>query len=297
MKSLTLRFSHRFPAAMVAAALLLAASLVADEQGAGTFASFHEVGGRLYCGSQPTGPAAFDRLAGMGIKVLVSVDGAVPEVNRAKEKGLRYVHLPIGYDGVPADVTAAMAELLKQTKEPIFIHCHHGCHRGPAAAAIAGMIDGTLDVKKAERLLEHCGTSRDYPGLWRDVRGFTGVPANANAAPLREISEVSPFTEAMVSVDHAFDELSLLAKRDFRGDGEGMDPKVIENATLLSEGMREAARHAREPKEMLASFANSEKLTVQFLNLVTTRQTVAALKEMATLKQDCRQCHTKHRDN
>jgi protein tyrosine phosphatase (PTP) superfamily phosphohydrolase (DUF442 family) len=272
----------------------------ADEANDAPFVSFHQVGGRLYCGSQPAGPAAFERLGRMGIKVIVSVDGATPDVKEAKARGLRYVHLPIGYDGVPGEVMASLAELLKQTKEPVFIHCHHGKHRGPAAAAIAGMIDGALDAKSAEELLRQCGTGPDYSGLWRDVRAFTGVPQGARALPLREISEVTPFATAMVSIDHAFDELSLLVKSGFLDQQARISPEVVENGTLLLEGIREASRHCRsmeQAEEMAKSFATTEKLAVRLLDLARTQQPEAAKKEIEMIRQDCRQCHRRYRDN
>ena len=51
-------------------------------------------------GSVPEGDAGFDTLAAMGVKTIISVDGAVPEVERATVRGMRYIHLPIGYNGV-----------------------------------------------------------------------------------------------------------------------------------------------------------------------------------------------------
>src|SRR4051812_38582828 len=54
----------------------------------------------LYCGSVPEGKAGFATLAAIGIKTIISVDGATPEVELASKFGLRYVHLPVGYDGI-----------------------------------------------------------------------------------------------------------------------------------------------------------------------------------------------------
>lgn len=57
----------------------------------------------LYSGSGPDGPKAFASLARLGIKTIISVDGARPNVEAAKKSGLRYVHIPISYDGVPRE--------------------------------------------------------------------------------------------------------------------------------------------------------------------------------------------------
>lgn len=51
-------------------------------------------------GSQPAGDEGFQALRDLGVTTIVSVDGTRPEVARAKRFGLRYIHLPIGYDGI-----------------------------------------------------------------------------------------------------------------------------------------------------------------------------------------------------
>src|SRR5215510_11511668 len=53
------------------------------------------VADRLFSGGAPEGDAGFDSLKKLGIKTILSVDGARPEVARAKQHGMRYVHLPI----------------------------------------------------------------------------------------------------------------------------------------------------------------------------------------------------------
>ena len=44
---------------------------------------------RIYSGSEPHGEKAFKKLAEMGMKVIVSVDGARPQLELAKKYGLR----------------------------------------------------------------------------------------------------------------------------------------------------------------------------------------------------------------
>ena len=56
---------------------------------------------KLLSGSGPEGDEGFASLQQLGVKTVLSVDGARPDVARARRFGLRYVHLPIGYDGVP----------------------------------------------------------------------------------------------------------------------------------------------------------------------------------------------------
>src|SRR5207302_1722064 len=61
----------------------------------------HCVADRLYSGSVPEGDAGFASLRRLGVQTAISVDGARPDVDRARRFGLRYVHIPVGYDGVP----------------------------------------------------------------------------------------------------------------------------------------------------------------------------------------------------
>ena len=56
---------------------------------------------RLYSGGGPEGDSGFASLKKLGVKTVISVDGARPDVARARAHGLRYVHVPIGYRGVP----------------------------------------------------------------------------------------------------------------------------------------------------------------------------------------------------
>src|SRR4051812_6205480 len=56
---------------------------------------------KLYTGSVPEGEAGFRSLRALGVRTLISVDGARPDVATARRFGLLYVHLPIGYDGCP----------------------------------------------------------------------------------------------------------------------------------------------------------------------------------------------------
>ena len=82
-------------------------------------------------GSAPEGDIGFEELERMGVKTIISVDGAVPAVERAKARGMRYIHLPIGYNGFDEK---RRLELVRATRDamkdgPVYLHCHHGKHR------------------------------------------------------------------------------------------------------------------------------------------------------------------------
>ena len=65
----------------------------------------------MLAGSQPEGNATLARLAAQGVKTVVSVQGAKPDVEAARKHGLRYVHLPISYNGVPTNRAVEFAGL------------------------------------------------------------------------------------------------------------------------------------------------------------------------------------------
>src|SRR5215475_14398645 len=58
---------------------------------------------KLLSGSSPEGDEGFASLQRLGVKTIISVDGMRPDLERAHRFGMRYVHLPIGYDGVPKE--------------------------------------------------------------------------------------------------------------------------------------------------------------------------------------------------
>jgi protein tyrosine phosphatase (PTP) superfamily phosphohydrolase (DUF442 family) len=106
---------------------------------------------RIYSGGNPDDERGFAALAKLGVKTAISVDGARPDVETARRFGIRYVHLPFGYDGIPKDRIAELAKCAATMQGPLYIHCHHGKHRGPAAvAAIQLCNDPTWDAARAK---------------------------------------------------------------------------------------------------------------------------------------------------
>ena len=100
---MTALYSRHFPAWHLVEALCLALVVtgIANAQQAPTakpaIENIHPLTPQLISGGQPKGDVAFSKLAEMGVKTIVSVDGAKPDLELAKKHGLRYVHIPIGY--------------------------------------------------------------------------------------------------------------------------------------------------------------------------------------------------------
>src|SRR5205814_1359060 len=110
----------------ILAAALFAASVdcgsPADETARLDLPGLHNVfrvTGRLYSGSSPEDDAGFRSLQRLGIRTVITVDGARPDVERARRFGLRYVHLPIGYDGVPEARAYQLARAVRDLPGPV----------------------------------------------------------------------------------------------------------------------------------------------------------------------------------
>jgi protein tyrosine phosphatase (PTP) superfamily phosphohydrolase (DUF442 family) len=247
---------------------------------------------RIISSGEPSGRGAFLALRNEGIQTIISVDGSAPDVKTANREGLRYVHLPIGYDGVPTATVTALDEVLKSTTGKILVHCHHGKHRGPAAAVIACMIEGSMTHEQALAALKEAGTSPDYAGLWRDVRGFAGVPKGATSQPIVESALIDPFANSMVQIDNAFERLA-----DLLGSIDKRPRAAREQAILLAEGFRELKRHAHGNSEALKHrLANAEQLSRTLVTAIESADMNRARQLYETVKADCRTCHAKFRN-
>ncbi|MFM7100730.1 MAG: hypothetical protein ACKO3N_06135, partial [Verrucomicrobiota bacterium] len=166
--------------------------------------------GRIYSGSQPESEEALAGLARLGITTVVSVDGARPMVEAARRQGLRYLHLPVGYDGVSSNRVAQLAQVAL-LPGVVYVHCHHGRHRGPAVAALLGRLAAGWSAEEGEAFLRQAGTAPEYAGLYRAVREFSpgtlGPPADVD---LPEHTPPPPVVEAMVEIDRWFESLKKL---------------------------------------------------------------------------------------
>ena len=166
---------------------------------------------KIYSGPQPN-EEIWAELGKLKIKVIVSVDGLKPDLLAAKQRNIRYIHLPIGYAGVSDQRRLELAAVVKQINGPIYVHCHHGQHRGPVAAVIAARGNGLISETKALKFLNQKKTSPNYEGLWKAVR---------SAAPLSKVSPIEfheylppdKLTTTMAEVDRVWDHIKKFEKK------------------------------------------------------------------------------------
>lgn len=253
---------------------------------------------RIFSGAEPHGDESFAELIRLGVKTIVSVDGAEPDVARARQHGLRYIHIPLGYDGVDDAAALSIAAAVRETEGPMYFHCHHGKHRGPAAAAIACVTAGAVQGKAALALLERAGTSKDYAGLWRDVKNFQPPPAGSELPALVEIAEVGSLAAAMAKIDRAKDNLALSQQEKWSVPHEHPDIAPVQEALILREGLHEMARHLASDydDQFEVRLKEAEQIAIALEQAVKASEPAAASEHFATLQQSCKACHAKYRD-
>lgn len=253
---------------------------------------------RIFTGSDPEGEAGFASLAQLGIKTIASVDGARPNVEAARRHGMRYVHIPIGYDAIPPQAGEALARLVRDTAGPIYVHCHHGQHRGPAAAAVACIAAGETTAQQGRVILELAGTGKNYPGLWRDVAAYRPPAKNAALPELHEVAEVESYAAAMAKIDRNFDNLKFCQEADWSVPAEHPDLAPRQEALILKEGLREALRNlvADQPAELRAWLGEAASTAAAIEQALQRNEGAAATELLKALEQSCKKCHNKYRN-
>ena len=198
---------------------------------------------RIYSGSEPEGEDGFASLEKLGIRTIVSVDGARPDVKAADRHRMRYIHIPIGYDGISDNEGRCIARAARECDGPIYFHCHHGQHRGPAAAAIACRATDGRSRQALLRILEVAGTGKQYGGLWRDVGTFKAPGLGEELPDLTEVAKVGSLAAAMAQLDRHGDDLKRCRDAGWSVPEGHPDLVPVRVALVMREGLRDARRN------------------------------------------------------
>jgi len=265
---------------------------------------------RLYSGGQPEVEGGLASLKRLGIGTIISVDGALPQVEEARRLGIRYVHLPVGYDGLPREQVVDLIRAVRTLPGPVFVHCHHGKHRGPTAAAVCGMATEGWSKERARLWMERAGTSPDYRGLFATVEGFrepTPEELAARVTTLPERAKVPALVTMMVRIDETFDHLKLAQKAGFRAPLSHPDLDPPHEALMLVELLREVRRHheaSAKGEEFLRQVGESERQAAELQRNLRGLDTAhsTGIRERAEaafmgVGKGCTSCHARFRDN
>lgn len=266
------------------------------------------VADKLYSGGSPEGDAGFESLQKLGIKTIISVDGARPDLARAKKVGMRYVHLPIGYDGVSQDQAMKLAKAVRDLPAPIYLHCHHGKHRSPgAAAAIVMCLDEKCTVNQAVDIMKRAGTDPRYSGLYaspKELRRPTSAELDQLKVDFPEAARIPALAEAMVHIDHHWENLIHIRKAGWKVPKNHPDLDPPHEALQLMEHFRELTREKsiqKRPADFKTWLTDAESAArdlEQLLHKAAKEQIDASAVEQAYQRSRmlCTVCHGTYRD-
>jgi protein tyrosine phosphatase (PTP) superfamily phosphohydrolase (DUF442 family) len=264
----------------------------------------YHVTDKVISGAQPDDDAAFASLALLGVKTIISVDGAKPNVEAARKHGMRYVHMPIGYDKITPTDGQALAKAITELPGPIYLHCHHGKHRSAAAVAVACVYNATLDPAQSELVLKTFGTGANYKGLWqsaKDARPLDPAILRDLKIEYRERADIGDLAEAMVGADSHFDHLKQIQQSGWTTPSDHPDLDPAHEALLVQEHLAEAARLrsvTTRPSGFRQLLTQSE---AQVTQLTAVLQATPIEKNLADRRfvgatESCNTCHAQYRD-
>jgi protein tyrosine phosphatase (PTP) superfamily phosphohydrolase (DUF442 family) len=259
-------------------------------------------------GSEPTGPGAFEQLARWGVRTVISVDGKTPDARAARAVGIETVHLPIRYSGLSDDQVLSLAKTFREARPPFYVHCFHGRHRGPAAAAVGRLVlDGASREQVVAEMRQWCGTSEKYEGLYRDLLRSPIPTASQTAAFAYDFPEAcrpEGLRGAMSEMARVFDALELLAASGWEADREHPDLDARSEARHLVELFEACERsQAAVDRQGLAvrlsvSLEGARDLEALLVELENGQAAApeAAEEAFEALARDCASCHRAHRN-
>lgn len=267
--------------------------------------NLYQLGEGLYSGGEPRWEAAFAELAALGVKTLVSVDGAAPDVETARRHGLRYVHLPLGYQGYPEAACLRLARAATELPGPMFVHCHHGKHRGPAAAAIMAITRWGWSPAQAEQWLQTAGTSTNYAGLYATVRRWRPpAPETLARVPgdFPEAARTPDLVQAMVDADRAWEHLQAIAAAGYRPPPDQPDLAPAREAARLAERLAESRQFPEvvgADADLVERFRRAEREARELARLLRNEPLPGAevlARQLQEVSRSCTECHRAFRD-
>lgn len=263
----------------------------------------------IISGGEPLSDDALAHIKSLGIKTILSVDGKAPNAALAKKLGMRYVHVPIRYGGMTATQLLKVAKTFRELEAPFFVHCFHGKHRGPAAAAVGRLIlDGAGRELALAEMRQWCGTAEKYPGLYATIA--TGaIPTKAQTDAFDwdfpSTDPIKGIRLGMVRMTRTFDNVKAIAQNGWKPDAAHPDIDPVNEVKMLRQHFDQMAALAdtkKRPKDYRAWMVDSQKLAVQLVGSVqeTVRGKAGAGpladKQLKVLKDLCQRCHEPYRN-
>ncbi len=258
---------------------------------------------RIISGSAPENEHGFAELHRRGIRTILSVDGATPDVVTARQYGMRYVHLPVGYHGIDRHRQLELARVVRDLPGPLYVHCHHGRHRGPTAAVVAAVALNHITPDEGITVMRHAGTDHGYAGLYACVRETTPATADELArlpGVFPEISPVPDFVKGMAQAQEAYDHLVEIRDAGWCVPAHHPDLVPLNEAGLLENTLRmlleNRGAHDHDPA-FAALLAEAGERARSLEEALARRDDRMRLTErLESVGVSCRNCHVTHRN-
>ncbi|TWU39137.1 hypothetical protein Q31b_42210 [Novipirellula aureliae] len=264
---------------------------------------------KVISGGLPENADAFRKLSERGVKTIISVDGMKPDLAAAKQWGLRYIHLPHGYDGISEVRIRELAKAVRDLDGIVYIHCHHGKHRSPAAASAACVAAGLISPDDAATVLRIAQTNPGYRGLYESVAQTKPLDTKILDQMLPnfpEVARVAGIVEGMVALDQTHHHLKQIMAANWQtpADHPDLDPPHV--ALLLREHFTELLRDESEDSQSVdfrRFLTESESAARDIEHLLAgvrsedAEETSSRLDHaMKAIEQNCKACHVAYRD-
>ncbi|MBT8485212.1 MAG: hypothetical protein KJO43_06500 [Phycisphaerae bacterium] len=255
-------------------------------------------------GSAPSPADGLMSLAELGIRTILSVDATPPPAAEAAKRGIRCVHVPIGYDAIGPDAAARIAKVLRDLPAPVFIHCHHGRYRGPAAAAFGLRALGLLDGDQALAAFAAAGDPDAYPGLRAAV---TDAPAPSVAvldaltnADLPPRARVGDMATLMAALDHHESNVGRIAAAGWTTPPDHPDLVAAAEAAAIVDHLRTAVElpppDGVDPAEFVRHLRLTHAIARELEAAIVAARFAPAERQRRALAAACDRCHVRYRD-
>lgn len=199
-----------------------------------------------------------------------------------------------------------IAKAVHQASQPVYVHCHHGKHRGPSAAALSMVLLGDWSPDKAIEAMKISKTGAKYTGLYQCVR----ESSKANETDFSQLPDEFPsvasvenMVEAMVNIQHIYDHLLLCEESGWKQPEDHPDIDPPHEALLLKEAFVELGRSDEVQKHDQAFHAMLSASERAAAGLESALQKVTddeGLQRVNTywnqIGKSCNACHSVYRN-
>lgn len=265
-----------------------------------------EIDNGVISGSMPHAEDGFRSLQAMGVKTIISVDGSRPDIELARAHAMRYIHVPIQYNGIDDDDKLTLARALREAEGPVFFHCHHGMHRGPAAAAYALIACGRLAPAEGLAFMQEAGTSSSYPGLFEVVATAQPVDdaeiaaaIDAGRARIVEEAKVEGLVANMARAGVAWDHLRSIRDAGWMVPPDHPDLAPAAEAGILADifrTLRDDHAFNEEPADYIQWMTDAHQAAQDLEVAFIANDTSLAADAMDRLGTACNDCHAAYRN-